>query len=182
MIRISSLCFSDGEKTIFDHFTLELPDTGVVALMGDSGRGKTTLLRLLAGLETPESGMITGIEGKKTAFLFQEDRLLPARSALKNVSLVSNEKTARQWLSALEIPDVNALPGALSGGMCRRVALARALAFGGDLLLLDEPFTGLDKALTARVIERIRDAVPLIIMSTHSEEDAALMGAEVIRI
>ena len=166
-------------KIVFQDLCLQLPDTGAVALMGPSGFGKTTLLRLIGGLLRPESGEIAGIQGKKISFLFQEDRLLPWLTALKNVEIVSDEKKAKYWLSQMEIEEMEKYPREMSGGMQRRVALARAMAFEGDILLLDEPFKGLDEELRRRIAERIRHRAGLIILSIHDRVEAELMGAEI---
>jgi len=182
MIELSRVCAGYGDRTVFKDLNLSLPSSGRIALMGESGRGKTTLLRLLGGLMKPQSGTISGLEKKKTAFLFQEDRLLPWRSALENAALGGSREKAAHWLKQLEIENMNARPSALSGGMQRRVALARALAFEGDVLLMDEPFKGLDEELRSRVIGLIRDSAPLIIFTTHDEEEANEMKAEIIRL
>lgn len=179
MIRLSHVTAGYPGKTVLRDLSLSLPDTGAVALMAPSGCGKTTFLRLLAGLMQPQSGEITGLEGKKIAFLFQEDRLLPWLTAEKNVEIVSDRARARHWLREMEIPG-EPYPREMSGGMQRRLALARALAYGGDVLLLDEPFKGLDEALRARIAGRIKGQAPLIVMSVHDREDAALLGAEII--
>ncbi len=182
MIRINDLSFSYGDKQIFDRLTLTLPEKGAVCLMGKSGCGKSTLLKLIAGLLVPDSGSITGTEGVKTAFVFQEDRLLPGRSALENVTLVSSRESAALWLRKFGITDPDALPDMLSGGMQRRVALARAMAYGGELLILDEPFKGLDEALREKVINEIRGVFPLTVVSTHDSSDAEDLNASVIRL
>ena len=182
MIRLSHVCAKYPDKTVFDDLSLTLPDTGAVALMAPSGFGKTTLLRVLAGLKSIDAGEISGLENKKISFLFQEDRLLPWVSAQKNVELVSDADTAKRWLSQMEIPDGSQLPREMSGGMQRRVALARAMAFGGDVLLLDEPFKGLDEALRERIAGRIKDMFPLTILSVHDAQEAELMGARIIRL
>ena len=182
MIRINDLSFSYGNKQIFDRLTLTLPEKGAVCLMGKSGCGKSTLLKLIAGLLVPDSGSITGTEGVKTAFVFQEDRLLPGRSALENVALVSSRESAALWLGKFGITDPDTLPGMLSGGMQRRVALARAMAYGGELLILDEPFKGLDEALREKVINEIRGVFPLTVVSTHDSSDAEDLNASVIRL
>lgn len=180
MITVKDICFSYENKTVFDRFSLTLPGSGVIALMGESGSGKTTLLKLLAGLLKPQEGSINGMEGKKTAFLFQEDRLLPWRSVLRNAALGSDTQRAEKYLRMMEIENVSAMPEELSGGMQRRVSLARALAFEGDVLIMDEPFKGLDKELRERVIQRI--SAPLVIMSTHDITEAERMGARIISL
>lgn len=169
-------------KIIFQDLSLSLPDVGAVALMGPSGMGKTTLLRLIGGLLKPLQGEIKGLEGKKISFLFQEDRLLPWASAEKNVALAGSEKAAKHWLSQMEIEDPALCPRELSGGMQRRVALARAMAYGGDILILDEPFKGLDEALRERIAGRIRDQFPLTLLSIHDPKEAELMGAAILRL
>ena len=169
-------------KIIFQDVSFSLPDTGAIALMGPSGVGKTTLLRLIGGLLQPISGKIEGIRGKKVSFLFQEDRLLPWATAEKNVALSSDAEKAKYWLSQMEIENPSLYPQEMSGGMQRRAALARALAFGGDILILDEPFKGLDEALRERIAARIRDQFPLTILSIHDPREAELMGAEIFRL
>ncbi|MCL1974942.1 MAG: ATP-binding cassette domain-containing protein, partial [Firmicutes bacterium] len=144
-----------------------------VYLSGPSGCGKTSLLLLLAGLLRPQAGKIQGLENKRLSMLFQEDRLLPWLSAAENVALVlpaNQAKEALFWLELVELAqEKEQLPGELSGGMRRRVALARALAYNGDILLLDEPTNGLDNDLTHRILERIEElyAERLIITVSH---------------
>lgn len=169
-------------KIIFQDLWMQLPDTGAVALMAPSGYGKTTLLRLIGGLLRPERGEITGIQGKKISFLFQEDRLLPWATAEKNVALSSNAEKARYWLKQMEIENPGLYPKEMSGGMQRRAALARAMGFGGDILILDEPFKGMDEALRERIAERIRDIFPLTILSVHDRAEAELMGAAIVQL
>ena len=182
MIRLENITAGYAGKEVLRDLSLCLPDTGAVAVMAPSGFGKTTLLRVLAGLLKPTAGTLRGLENKRISFLFQEDRLLPWLTAEKNVAVISDEKTARAWLEKMEIADGGQYPREMSGGMQRRVALARALAFGGDVLLLDEPFQGLDEALRGRIAGRIRGAAPLIVLSVHDREEAALLGAQVIRL
>lgn len=182
MIRLSHVFAGYPEKEVLRDLSLTFPETGAVALMAPSGFGKTTLLRVLAGLLPIRKGEISGLENKKIAFLFQEDRLLPWLTAQKNVEIVSDPEKAAFWLQAMEILDPAQRPHDLSGGMQRRVALARALAFGGDVLLLDEPFKGLDEALRGRIASCIKNAAPLTVLSVHDPAEAALMDAEIIRL
>lgn len=180
MIRFINVCFSYGDKTVLKDFSLEIPPEGVTALCGPSGCGKTTLLRLLGGLESPGSGSITGVEPQKTAFLFQENRLLPWRTARQHILDVlprgKREDPAR-YLELVELAEEDgAYPGSLSGGMCRRLALARCLALGGSVLLLDEPFAGIDPERAERILSRIRElGIPVILVS---HEPAVLAQAD----
>jgi NitT/TauT family transport system ATP-binding protein len=182
MIQLRDVNAGYPEKEVLHRLSLTLPEKGAVAIMAPSGFGKTTFLRLLAGLIQPTAGKITDLKNKKIAFLFQEDRLLPWLTALKNVEIVSDPETARFWLNEMEISGVSQYPHAMSGGMQRRVALARAMAFGGDLLLLDEPFKGLDEALKTRIAQRVRNQFPLTVLSVHDQQEAALMEAEILHL
>lgn len=179
MIELAHVHCIYGEKTPIRDLTLILPDVGVVGVFGASGAGKTTLLRLLAGLLQPTSGTIEGLAGKRISMVFQEDRLLPWLTAVENVALVrdGSEADARALLAALALSaEADQLPRALSGGMQRRVALARALNFGGDVLLLDEPFKGLDAALCAEAAAVVRGRFPLTVIATHDRGEAAALG------
>lgn len=179
-IVITNLSKSYGEKTVFSHFSCTIPRGSRCAVMAPSGTGKTTLLRLLLGLEKPDAGTITGVpEGK--AALFQEDRLIPRLSALKNIRMTAGrgrEDIARQLLTLLGLGDCMEKPvSQLSGGQARRVALARALVHPGELLVLDEPFTGLDEASrlqAAQVICRYCGSRTLLLV-THRQEDLPLL-------
>lgn len=113
--------------------------------------------------------------------MFQEDRLLPWYSALKNVMLAmpkENEEEARNILQRLGIEQADALPSALSGGMKRRVALARAIAFHPDVMLLDEPFSGIDAETRKVIAPFVRQSSPLIVFATHGMKDTVLMKAD----
>lgn len=173
----------DG-KQVFSDFSYTLSLQGITALMGPSGCGKTTLLRLLCGLESPDSGTISGAPETYT-FLFQENRLLPWASALENVALVSDKETAKNILCKVGLAqELQTLPSALSGGMQRRVALARALAHKSPVLLLDEPFKGLDADLCREMIALLRQEAEKrpILLVTHSLQEAELAGATVINL
>ena len=182
MICLQHVTAGYPEKEVLHQLSLDLLEEGAAALMAPSGYGKTTLLRVLAGLLPIQAGKITGLQGKKIAFLFQEDRLLPWLTAEKNVEIVSSREMARYWLAQMEIPDPSQYPREMSGGMQRRVALARAMAYGGDILLLDEPFKGLDGELRSRIAGRIRGQFPLTVLSVHDAEEARLMDATVLRL
>lgn len=171
MIQISSLSLSYGEKKVLDHFSLTLPGEGVTVLSGPSGCGKTTLMRCIAGLERPSSGTISGIAPQNTAFLFQEDRLFPWRTAeqhLWDVLPASRREEAEHWLTLAGLEgERTAYPSSLSGGMRRRLALVRALALGGALYLLDEPFTGVDGPRIESLMTFLRGLGTPVLLSSH---------------
>lgn len=180
MISLKNITFRYGKKQVMDGLSLELPDTGLTALSGPSGCGKTTLLRLLGGLEQPQGGVISGVDPARTAFLFQEDRLLPWRTVGQHITDVlprrrdgsrhdgSRQEELRRWLAFAELEgEAGAYPSALSGGMARRLALARCAALGGELLLLDEPFAGVDPARAGRMMDRLRALGVPVVLASH---------------
>ncbi len=187
MIEIKSLTAAYGENIVLENCTLTVPDGSRAALMGASGCGKTTLLLAVAGLLRPLSGSADA--GGRVSFVFQESRLFPWLTAEQNVSAVlpgrgdEARETARKLLrrAGLSGAEWKKYPGELSGGMQQRVSLCRALAYGGDALLLDEPFKGLDEELrrdiAALILERSRGAA--ILLSTHDPREAELLGAAV---
>jgi len=155
---------------VLSDFSLTLPEHGIVGLSGPSGCGKTTFLHIMAGLVSPDSGSVIGMEGKHTGVVFQEDRLLPWLTAQENLNLIiTNQTHTLQWLHSIQLSDkADSYPSELSGGMKRRIALARALSFDCDLLLLDEPFQGLDDVLKGIMYEFVRSAAlskPVIMVS-----------------
>ena len=170
MIQISNLSLSFGDKRVLDRFSLTLPE-GVTVLSGPSGCGKTTLMRCMAGLERPAEGTISGPSPRETAFLFQEDRLFPWRTAEQHILDVlpkSRRGEADRWLALAGLEgEKNAYPSALSGGMKRRLALARALALGGRLYLLDEPFTGVDGARIRKLMAALKELNAPVLLSSH---------------
>jgi NitT/TauT family transport system ATP-binding protein len=160
----------------------------VVSLVGPSGCGKTTVLRLLAGLEKASAGRVSGLEARQVAMVFQENRLLPWETALENAVTTAGTAvgaSAADWLTGLGLADsLHRRPAELSGGMKRRVAIARALAAPHDLLLLDEPFAGLDEPAWRDAAERICATNPgrLTVLVTHLPDQAVAMGAVVVRL
>ncbi len=147
MIRFDDVSFSYPGKPVLSHFSFEIGPHDRICLFGPSGCGKTTIARLLLGLERPALGRITGAEGLRAAVVFQEDRLLPWKSVLENAALATGDlESARNALAQLGLSaEENSYPDALSGGMKRRLAIARAVATPADIMVLDEPFTGLDE-------------------------------------
>ncbi len=182
---LERVSFAYGATPVLEAVNWTLPHRGVVCLWGASGCGKTTILRLLAGLEHPTSGRVRRPE--RASVLFQENRLLPWYTVAENVAL-SPETDANRVSEALAAvglaAESNSRPGALSGGQRRRVALARALAMPGELLLLDEPFTGLDEESWRRVLPAIlarAETVPVVLV-THVAAEASALGAQVVSL
>jgi len=173
MISVEHLDLSFGDKQIFKDFSLTLPDYGVTALRGPSGCGKTTLLRVLAGLTCPQSGRVVGIRPQNTAFLFQENRLLPWRTVEQHLTDVlprDRRNEAPRWLALAELTgEEKSYPAALSGGMGRRLALARCLALGGRPYLLDEPFAGVDPARAGRILAGLKTLDAPVLLVSHEE-------------
>ena len=153
MLSIDNISFSYGENPVLENFSLSVGDGERICLFGKSGCGKTTLLRIILGLEKAQKGSVTAGRDIKYSAVFQEDRLLPFKTVLQNITLIgADEQTALSHLAAMGIRDcADKYPSELSGGMRRRAAIARALSAEYDCLVLDEPFSGLD-------IENIRKA------------------------
>lgn len=183
MISLRQVTVAYGGKVVLDRFCLDLPDQGITVLAGPSGCGKTTLLRVLAGLQSPQAGTVSGLEGRP-AMLFQENRLLPwrtVRQQLTDVLPPARRDRADRWLALAELEgEGDRFPDQLSGGMGRRLALVRALALGGSLYLLDEPFAGVDPARQLRLIKAIRALDTPTLLVSH-EESVAQLADHVLR-
>ncbi len=187
-IVINGLCKRYGELVVFDGFSARFAAGRITCLMGRSGRGKTTLLRILLGLESADGGEIEGLPARFSA-VFQENRLCEEFSATENVQIAAPHRTReeiRETLSSLLLDgEAQKKPvSELSGGMRRRVAIARALLAEGELLVMDEPFKGLDEETRDTVIAFVKGAVAgrTVILVTHDEADAEALGAPILPI
>ncbi len=186
-MRIDKLTFSFDQKPIFTCFNLDITENCITALMAPSGMGKTTLLRLIAGLLTPQSGSIETY-GKSTGIMFQEPRLFGQLTVLQNVMLVVKDKAqkkeiAMQLLHDFDVADAaDKYPDELSGGMAKRVSLARAIAYDTEILLLDEPFSALDRDTKKNVMDKARELLrgKTVLFVTHDASEARDFADEII--
>ena len=184
MILVENLSKSFGGVPVFAQLNLSFPEGALSCIMGESGCGKTTLLRLLMGLEKPDSGHILGLERKQKSAVFPEHRLCENLSPLSNLKLVCGSRRSRQQLiqdmEATGLSDCFQKPvRELSDGMRRRVSIVRALEVPFDVLFLDEPFRGLDADSRLHTIELLRQRAcgKTVLMVTHDPNEPALMGA-----
>lgn len=193
-IDIKHKFFASSTDALFEDFRLSVDAGDVLALIGASGIGKSTLLRIIGGIECDFDGHVL-VDGKEAAsapppgFVFQDARLLPWLDAASNIAAVHPaglpaEQTtpllARVGLSGYE----KAFPQQLSGGMQRRLGLARALSVNSRLLLLDEPFVSLDRALIEDLqrlfLSVFKTEKPTVILVSHNPEDAARLADRVV--
>ena len=177
-----------GDNNVINGFSHEFAGGSFTCVMGASGCGKTTLMNVLLGVLTPDSGTVTGNDVRKSA-VFQEDRLCENLSALSNLRLVMRGKPDRALIEA-ELDAVGLSCCAdkpvreLSGGMKRRIALLRALLAEYEILFLDEPFKGLDDATKQTVMEycKLKTASRTVILITHDKSEAEFFGGETINL
>lgn len=183
-IQINNLTKKYGDKVVFDAYSNTFDFDGILLLKGVSGLGKTTLMRIIAGLEKADKGKITNT-AKSISFMFQEDRLIPFISVLKNLTAVCSEEKALHYLKHMGLEnEKDNSPLSLSGGMRRRVALARALCFESELVILDEPFKGLDEELKSTICEIIKGESKKrdFIIISHDSQDAKILNAKIIEL
>ncbi len=185
---IRSISVEFGKNCVFRDFSLSLPKGKITCVLGPSGSGKTTLLKVLGGI-LPAKDFVA----PKCSFVFQEHRLLPHLTALDNLAVVldgsrsERREKARKMLADMELASAEHLfPSELSGGMAQRVAIARGLLFDADLLLLDEPFKGLDLALQERLIKYFvkywEENRRTTVFVTHSILEAILVADNIVVI
>ena len=181
MTELKNIRKSYGNNVVLDNFSLKLTQGSKNVVLGASGCGKTTLLRVIAGLESVDGGEI--VRDEKIAYMFQETRLLPWKNALDNIRAVLKKEDfalAGKYLATVGLADAEKkYPHELSGGMAQRVAFARFLAFAestdAELLLLDEPFSALDKETATKMLELLIDfsVGKTLVLVTHDEGDIA---------
>jgi len=206
MLEVDSVSLRAGERDLLSQVSFRMSTGGSLALLGPSGSGKTTLLRVIMGFEVPDAGTVswqdrtlTGsnriavpTEQRQFGMVFQEAALFPHLNVSENVAfglnrLPDEERRARtrEWLARMRLEPIKRRPvQALSGGERQRVALARALAARPNLLLLDEPFSNLDRLVRGELLEELRTALAetgtASILVTHDVRDAVDFGANVL--
>ena len=185
-MKINNLTKKFGSKVIFNNFSLEFQDNKVNYLLGESGVGKTTILRIIAGLDMDFKGEIVP-SNAKISCVFQEPRLFPKLTLKENVEIVSESSKYKieDLLEILELEnEVNSLPSSLSGGMKMRASIARALYHDGDVYLMDEPFAALNDELKARALPKIFELLKgkTVIIVTHNAEEANKFANKIINL
>ena len=187
-IAVKNISVSFGKIGVFRDFSIEFPQDKITCILGPSGSGKTTLLKVLGGLIPAE-----GFTAPRCSFIFQDHRLLPHMSALDNLAVVLEgdkafrREKARKMLADMELSEAEKLyPSELSGGMAQRVAIARGLLFDAELMLMDEPFKGLDLALQERLIKYFikywEEKRRTTVFVTHSILEAILVADKIVVI
>ncbi len=176
-----------GEKTVLNDFSLAIEKNSVFCLMGPSGCGKTTLVRIMTGLEKADAGSVTGVDPERISFVFQEDRLISHLSALTNaiLPLKNTDENKKRGVDALRMLGLQGEEKKrarnLSGGMARRVAIARAMLTDADIVFMDEPFKGLDFENREKAIAFVKAYAKdkTLIVVTHSALEAEKLGGRV---
>lgn len=193
MFKYENISKSYEKLKILDDFNLTIEKNEVTCLCGPSGCGKTTLLKIISGIDKNYEGLVSGVDYERVSFVFQESRLIPWLNVYENLKFVIDDKYDKEELDKiiLEYLDkVNLLdfkhvyPNELSGGMKQRVSLARALVYPHDLLILDEPFQGLDEALKDEFIlllkKIIKEESRTVIMVTHQMNEARSLAHRIV--
>lgn len=184
-IRLINIVKQFGDKVILDNCNITFKKHKIHCIMGPSGIGKTTLINILMGLIKPDSGEIHGMEKRLIAAVFQEDRLIEHWDAIRNVKLVCKKNITddliAQEFKAVGLEDYRGKPvSKLSGGMRRRVAIVRGIMAESDIVIMDEPFKGLDKTLKRQVLEYVKNRTrnKTVIIVTHNQEEVDLLGGQ----
>jgi len=183
---------SFGDLEVLENLDMTEEEKRLICILGPSGSGKTTLLNLISGVLPPDQGEIAGFTGKTISYLFQENRLLPWKTVEGNMEFVLKDQMNRderrasinRYLDMVGLTEFRAYyPAQLSGGMKQRVAIARAFAYPADILLMDEPFKGLDLQMKMTLIEAFLNLWMLerrsVFFVTHDIQEALLIGEEI---
>lgn len=185
-MKINNLTKAFGDKIIFNKFSIKIPKNKISFIMGESGCGKTTLLRLIAGLDKDFSGEIIK-ESDLISIVFQEPRLFEAISVRQNLQIINkgSDLCLEEIIKIVELDnDIDSMPRELSGGMKMRLALARALYYNGDIFLMDEPFSALDESMKNRMIPKILELLKgkTVLIVSHNLEEAKKYADNIINL
>lgn len=188
-IKLIDISKSFGDKPVLEKLNMTFEKKRMSCIMGPSGSGKTTLINILMGLINADQGEIEGMEGLELSVVFQEDRLIEHWDAIKNVKLVCDKWVTKELIEKhfeqVGLMDYEGKPvSQLSGGMRRRVAIIRSILSGGNLLIMDEPFKGLDDALKLQVIQYVREHSKdkTLLVITHDVKEVTLLGAKLLTL
>ena len=187
-VQVKKLYKSYGSNLVLENLNMNFPKNKITVITGPSGCGKTTLLNIISGIEKPDSGEVV-MNDQSISFIFQEDRLLPQFTVYQNIAFVLKSTMTpaemrpaiEKYMALVKLTDaMDKLPSQLSGGMKRRVAIARAFAYRSRLLIMDEPFKGLDDKLKKEIIDQFlqiyREDKRTVILVTHDMKEAELLG------
>lgn len=188
MLIVENISHNFGVLPVLENISFEVADNEIVAVIGPSGCGKSTLLNIIAGLEKTHSGTISGVENGK-AFVFQDDRLLPWRTVWQNISIVNDMENTVEIENLISDVGLEGFgdykPEQLSGGMKKRCSIARAFYYKSEILLMDEPFQGLDyfsRQEMLKILLRVWNQHKQTVLFITHEIDEALMVANRIII
>lgn len=187
MLKIQNLKKYYNHKKIIENLNLEIDEDEFVAVVGPSGCGKSTLLRIISGLETDFLGNVES-DFKKLGYVFQEDRILSWLNVFENIKIVNQKGKNSDVQHFIDLVGLSGFekyfPAELSGGMKQRCAIARALYFGSDFLLMDEPFKSLDQILKFKMLDDLlaihKKQKNSILMVTHDIDEAIYVGDRIL--
>ena len=188
MISFNDVCIRFNDTVVFDNFCEEFEENKISCIMGPSGCGKTTLLNVLCGILTEDSGSVS--KPKRVSYVFQEDSLIPQKTARKNLEIVlksvyDNKRELRRVIDRFMMMvgldgSADLYPSEMSGGMRQRLSLIRAFAYPSDIFLMDEPFKTLDIALKDSIIKSFlslyEESKRTVLFVTHDIDEALLTG------
>lgn len=185
-MEIKKLTKLFNDKVIFENYSVCIPENKITFIMGESGCGKTTLLKMICGLDKEYDGEIL-LSSNKLSCVFQEPRLFPTLTAKENIEIVGKggDFSVLDVLKLVELDkDAELYPDELSGGMKMRLSIARALYYNGDIFVLDEPFSALDEELKDRILSKIFDALKgkTVLIVSHDSKEAEKYADNLIKI
>lgn len=185
-MELNNISFSYSSELILKEFSLSIPENRVLTILGPSGCGKTTLLKLISGSITPSKGSIENLSDQ-ISYIFQEPRLLPWLNLLENVAfpLEDDRSRALHYIEEMGLLDhIDKFPSQLSGGMAQRVSIARAFAFNSEIILMDEPFKGLDFQLKVNIFKLFNRLISkerrTALFVTHDIKESIMLGDRIV--